>query len=64
MTCEQITGNSIKGTAIATSEAEAQEFATEKREIGLQVRLRRKYETFLGDRMQVNPPIIRIYFEP
>ena len=64
MTCNQVKGDEIKGFAVADNEVDARAFAEEKRELGLRVRFRRKYETFLGERMQVSPPLIKIYFEP
>lgn len=64
MAAIQMTGDKFKGWAIATTESDAEAFAKEKRALGFKVRLRRKYETFLGERLQVDPPQIRIYFEP
>lgn len=57
-------GNDIQGWAFADSEEEAQRIKAIQKRAGLRVKIRRKYETFLGERMVCSPYSAKVYWEP
>lgn len=59
-----IKGDDLVGTEHFTNRREAEEFAATKRSDGFKVRIRTKFETFMGERLPVNPPSIRVSYEP
>ena len=55
-----LTGGPAKGTAISSSEYTTQKLIQEYRRDGARVTLRRKYEWFRGERLEVDPKQHRI----
>lgn len=57
-----ITGNDLKGKAAPPTMEEAEAIRAEKKKLGLRCSVRRKHETFLGERFPTN--VIRVSWEP
>jgi hypothetical protein len=58
----RISGDEFKGLEHFTSVQEAEEFITKHKALGGKVKKVVKHENFMGERMPVSPPSIRVYY--
>jgi len=57
-------GSEVQGWTHVESEDMAQRIKAIQRAKGLKVKIRRKYETILGERMVRNPYSAKVYWKP